>query len=201
MKFIRSIAIAGLLVLGGTSAHAAEVTVKPGDTLWEYGQHYGIPYQEIMTTNNLTSDLILIGQKLTIPEGRSVTATSINTVHSDYSQSDIDLLASLVQAEAEGESFQGKVAVAAVVLNRVESNLFPNSIRGVIYQRGQFSPVSDGSINVRANSESYNAVYAAMKGQDPTRGALFFYNPGVNHNHWSNSRTVTAVIGNHNFTM
>lgn len=202
MKIIKNIAFVGLILVGNAGAvSAAEVTVKKGDTLWDLGETYNVPYQSIMAANNLNSDLILIGQKLTIPDGSNNQGIEQKPVRFGYSQSEIDLLASLVRAEAGGEPMNGKIAVAAVVLNRVESNNFPDSIREVIYQQGQFSPVMNGSINVRGDSGSYAAVYAALKGQDPTNGALYFYNPGVVYDYWNNSRPATAIIGNHRFTM
>ncbi|QJT70460.1 lytic transglycosylase [Microcystis phage MaeS] len=201
MNFIRSLVIAGsLILLGGTATYAQQITVVKGDTLSELGVQYGVPHQEIMIANNLSSDLILIGQELTIPEGRNEAAPVNNVAHSDYSQSDIDILASLVQAEARGESITGKIAVAAVVLNRVDDTQFPDSIQGVIYQRGQFSPVSNGSIHKRADSESYVAVQKAIEGQDPTYGALYFYNPRTATISWNSTRPVTVAIGNHTFT-
>jgi N-acetylmuramoyl-L-alanine amidase len=200
MKLIRSITIAGMLLLGGTTANAATITIKEGDTLWDLGNQYSIPYQEIMIANNLNNDLIITGQELTIPEGRSEAVTVQQTAIADHSQSEIDILASLVQAEAKGESFEGKIAVAAVVLNRVDDSRFPNSIREVIYQRGQFSPVSNGSINKRADSESYDAVNQAIRGYDPTQGAVFFYNPRIAQVNWNATRPVTTIIGNHTFS-
>jgi N-acetylmuramoyl-L-alanine amidase len=199
MKLIRSITIAGMLLLGGTTANAATITIKEGDTLWDLGNQYNIPYQEIMIANNLSNSLIITGQELTIPEGRSEAVTVQQTAIADHSQSEIDILASLVQAEAKGESFEGKIAVAAVVLNRVDDSRFPNSIREVIYQRGQFSPVSNGSIYKQADSESYEAVHKAIEGYDPTRGAVFFYNPRMATSLWLNSKKTTTVIENHVF--
>jgi N-acetylmuramoyl-L-alanine amidase len=199
MKLIRSITIAGMLLLGGTTANAATITIKEGDTLWDLGNQYSIPYQEIMIANNLSNSLIITGQELTIPEGRSEVVTVQQTAIADHSQSEIDILASLVQAEAKGESFEGKVAVAAVVLNRAGDSRFPDSIRGVIFQRGQFSPVANGSINKRADSESYEAVHKAIEGYDPTRGAVFFYNPRTATSLWLNSKKTTTVIENHVF--
>jgi N-acetylmuramoyl-L-alanine amidase len=189
-----------MLLLGGTTANAATITIKEGDTLWDLGNQYSIPYQEIMIANNLNNDLIITGQELTIPEGRSEAVTVQQTAIADHSQSEIDILASLVQAEAKGESFEGKIAVAAVVLNRVDDSRFPNSIREVIYQRGQFSPVSNGSINKRADSESYDAVNQAIRGYDPTYGAVFFYNPRIAQVNWNATRPVTTIIGNHTFS-
>lgn len=112
---------------------------------------------------------------------------------------DRDLLARLVRAEAQGESFNGKVAVAEIVINRVMSPSFPNSVQAVIYQAGQFSPVSNGSINRPADDESYRAVDSARQGSNLTNGALFFYNPKVAESRWLDSRKTTASIGNHVF--
>ena len=200
MQLFKSIALAGVLIFGGTTAvQAAEITVKSGDTLWQLGRDYNVPYQEIMSANNLNSDLILVGQKLAIPEGRFDPAENKKLVSADYSQSEIDILASLVRAEARGESINGKIAVAAVVLNRVESNEFPDTIRGVIYQRGQFSPVINGSINQVADQDSYTAVYEAIAGADPSNGAIYFFNPAIASDHWIRTRPVTAIIENHKF--
>ncbi|MFS0864910.1 cell wall hydrolase [Fredinandcohnia sp. 179-A 10B2 NHS] len=117
-----------------------------------------------------------------------------------YTEAEIDLLARIVRAEALGESFEGKVAVAAVVLNRVESPKFPDTIRGVIYQRGQFSPVSNGSINKPADKESIRAAYAAMTDmRHIAKDALFFYNPDIATSRWLDSRATAVVIGNHVF--
>jgi len=120
-----------------------------------------------------------------------------------YPARDLELLARLVRAEAEGEPFAGKVAVAASVLHRVESNLYPNTIPGVVYQvvNGcyQYSPVLDGRIMKPANEEAWRAVKAALAGEDPSRGASGFYNPAKTRNRWVRSRPVTAVIGEHVF--
>ncbi|MFT4415543.1 cell wall hydrolase [Fredinandcohnia humi] len=116
------------------------------------------------------------------------------------SEADIDLLARIVRAEAQTEPFEGKVAVAAVVLNRVESPLFPDSIKEVIYQRGQFQPVSNGQINRPADDESIKAVYAALTDmRDIVGNSLFFYNPDIATSRWLDSRRTTFVIGQHVF--
>lgn len=94
-------------------------------------------------------------------------------------QFDIDLMAKVVFAESKGEPYNGKVAVASVILNRVTSPNFPNTIEGVIKQKNAFSCVKNGVINVVPNSDSYNAVEAAIKGNDPTGKALYFYNPKI----------------------
>lgn len=109
------------------------------------------------------------------------------------------LLAQLVESEAKGEPYEGKVAVAEVVLARVRSSQFPNSIEGVIYQKGQFQVVSNGSINNAPSQESINASNEALSGSNYSNGALFFYNPRIATDRWQDSLRTTAVIGNHTF--
>ena len=125
----------------------------------------------------------------------SSTSSSASTIVS----ADQKLLAKLVYAEARGESYKGQVAVAAVVLNRVASSSFPNTISGVIYQTGAFSCVSNGSINNTPNDTAIRAALDAMNGWDPTNGCLYYYNPGKTSDSWIRTRTVVTVIGNHYF--
>lgn len=127
-----------------------------------------------------------------------ITGTSNNT-SSSTSNSDLNLLARLVYAEARGEPYSGQVAVAAVVLNRVKNSSFPNSVAGVIYQRGAFSVVDDGQINLTPNQTAYSAARDAINGWDPTYGAIYYFNPNTATNGWIWSRPVTVVIGNHRF--
>jgi N-acetylmuramoyl-L-alanine amidase len=113
---------------------------------------------------------------------------------------EIDLLARLVRAEAQTESFEGKIAVACVVLNRVESKKFPDTIKEVIYARGQFQPVQNGEINKPADKESIKAVKAALSDQrNLAPGSLFFYNPAIATSRWLDTRRTTMVIGQHVF--
>lgn len=114
------------------------------------------------------------------------------------SSSDRDLLARLVRAEAGGESYEGMVAVASVVLNRVFSSKFPDTIQGVIYARNQFSPVANGSINKPASDVHYKAVDDALR-RDNTNGATFFYAPAVVDSAYMESLQTVAVIGGHHF--
>lgn len=118
----------------------------------------------------------------------------------DVSREDIIQLAYLINGEARGENFKGKVAVGAVVLNRVKSNKYPNSIREVILQKGQFSCITDGQANLYPLNSSIEAAKAAFLGYDPTHGALFFYNPKVATNvAWISERPVVTRIGSHVF--
>lgn len=126
----------------------------------------------------------------------SSSTTSANIVSADHR-----LLSKLVYAEARGEPYKGQVAVAAVVLNRVASSSFPNTISGVIYQSGAFSCVSNGSINRTPDSSAIRAARDAMNGWDPTGGCLYFYNPRGTSDRWIRTRTVKTVIGNHRFAV
>lgn len=125
-------------------------------------------------------------------------ASSSNSV-SGYSDSDVNLLARLIYAEARGESYKGQVAVGAVVLNRVKSSSFPNTISGVIYQPYAFTCVSDGQINYTPNSTAYAAAKDAMNGWDPSYGSIYYYNPNVATSSWIFSRPTVVTIGNHVF--
>ncbi len=111
----------------------------------------------------------------------------------------VELLARLVHAEARGEPYEGQVAVAAVLLNRVESPSFPNSISGVIYQPLAFESVANGQFNLPPTNENLRAARAAMNGWDPTYGSLFFWNPSKPVNRWIWSRKTVRTIGGHIF--
>ena len=117
------------------------------------------------------------------------------------SNSDLNLLAHLIFAEARGEPYAGQVGVGAVVLNRVKSSKFPNSVAGVIYQPGAFDVVSDGQINYAPNTTAINAARDALNGWDPTYGSVYYYNPKTATSKWIfNTKTVTT-IGKHVFAV
>lgn len=145
--------------------------------------------------NGLTADGI-VGTKTLAAMG--ITSSS-NSTGGTASNSDLNLLAHLVYAEARGESYTGQVAVAAVVLNRVKNSSFPNTVAGVIYQKGAFSVVSDGQINLTPNQTAISAARDALNGWDPTYGAIYYFNPNTATNGWIWSRPVTVTIGNHRF--
>jgi len=125
--------------------------------------------------------------------------SSSSNSSSSNSSTDLNLLARLVYGEARGEPYTGQVAVAAVVLNRVKSSSFPNSVAGVIYQSGAFSVVNDGQINLTPNETARKAAQDAINGWDPTYGAIYYFNPNTATNKWIWSRPVTVVIGRHRF--
>ena len=115
--------------------------------------------------------------------------------------SDVQLIARAINGEARGEPYEGQVAVGAVILNRVKSSKFPNTIAGVIYQSGAFTAVSDGQINVpiASNSTVVKAAQDALNGWDPTGGAIYYFNPNTATNKWIWSRPQIKTIGNHIF--
>lgn len=128
--------------------------------------------------------------------GMSLTAYSGS---STTSSSDLYLLAKCIYAEARGESYVGQVAVGAVILNRVKSSSFPNTISGVIYQPWAFTCVYDGQINLEPNNTAYQAARDALNGWDPTYGSIYYYNAATATSSWIFSRQTTIVIGKHTF--
>ena len=148
--------------------------------------------------NGLTVDGI-VGSKTAAVLGMNISGGAGGSSSVGASSGNLNLLARLVHGEARGEPYKGKVAVAAVVLNRVKSPSFPNTVAGVIYQSGAFDAVSDGQINLSPDSESINAARDALNGWDPTNGCLYYYNPRTATSRWMLSRPVLLRIGNHVF--
>ena len=124
---------------------------------------------------------------------------SSNNSSSSTNSNDLNLLSRLVYGEARGEPYTGQVAVAAVVLNRVKHSSFPNTIAGVIYQKGAFDVVSYGQINLTPNDTAKKAAQDALNGWDPTNGAIYYFNPSTATNKWIWSRPMTVTIGKHRF--
>lgn len=201
-------------------------TVQKGDTLFALSRRWGVSLTELMKVNGiLDPSRLMVGQVLVIPvrqQGAGKGSDS-RTERSAGSQEtsvkpgkmltvdvppgslvvtpeEIELLARLVHAEARGEPYEGMLAVAAVVVNRVKHPGFPKTIREVIYQPGQFKCVENGTINTSPDPLCVKAAKEALAGRDPTHGALFFYNPQTSTAlaFW-NTRQVVAVIGRHTF--
>ncbi len=147
--------------------------------------------------NGLTADGV-IGTRTAQALGISLSSNTSSSSQTT-SSTDLNLLARVVYGEARGEPYTGQVAVAAVVLNRVKSSSFPNTVAGVVYQSGAFDCVSDGQINLTPNQSAYNAARDALNGWDPTYGCLFYYNPRTATSKWMLSRTIKLNIGNHAF--
>ena len=144
--------------------------------------------------NGLTVDGIAGTKTL---NAMGIMSSSNNT--SSNSSSDLNLLTRIVYAEARGEIYAGQVAIAAVVLNRVRSSSFPNSIAGVIYQPGAFTAVSDGQINLTPNATARKAAQDALNGWDPTYGSIYYFNPNTATSSWIWSRPYVITIGKHRF--
>lgn len=196
MKKLKKLIVAAGLMLSFSAftltnqAEAATArNIQYGDTYWKIAKGFGVPINSLMNANNSKS--LIAGQTMTLP-------------NSIISAADKDLIARLVRAEAVGESYAGKVAVATVVLNRVfMSDDFPDTVRGVIYQISNgyyaFTPVANGQINQPADAESKRAVNEALALLGKGNGSLFFYNPNTATSNWVASRQVTVRIGNHVF--
>ena len=130
-----------------------------------------------------------------------VTANALGIYMSEQDSNDLYLLAKCIHAEARGESYVGKVAVGAVILNRVASPDFPDTIYGVIYQPWAFTAVHDGQINLEPEAASYQAATDALNGWDPTYGCLYYYNPSTASSSWIFSRQTVVTIGKHVFAI
>ena len=129
--------------------------------------------------------------------GGSTATGSLN----GFSSSEVYLLAKTIYAEGRGEPYVGQVAIGAVVLNRIRSKDFPNTISGVVYQKHAFTAVSDGQINLTPNDTAMKAARDAINGWDPTGGALYYYNPAVATSAWIFDRQTVTVIGKHIFAI
>ncbi|MBP5651564.1 MAG: spore cortex-lytic enzyme [Clostridia bacterium] len=127
------------------------------------------------------------------------TAEALGIYMSKQENYDLYLLAKCIHAEARGESYLGKVAVGAVILNRVASADFPNTVYGVIYQPWAFTCTEDGQINLEPDRASYQAAQDALNGWDPTYGCIYYYNPKTATSSWIWSREVVTTIGDHVF--
>lgn len=160
-----------------------------------YGQGTRSAVIAFQKANGLTADGI-VGAKTAKALG-----ITLNTQQVSQSSSDLYLLAKTVYAEARGEPYEGQVAVAAVILNRVESPDFPNTIAEVIYQPWAFTAVHDGQINLEPNETAYSAARDAMNGWDPTYGCLYYYNASTATSEWIFTRTTVVTIGKHVFAI
>lgn len=163
-----------------------------------YGSQTVKAVKYFQSKNGLAVDGI-VGAKTAAALGMTLSGSSSGSSSGSYSSSDEYLLAKCVYAEARGEPYVGQVAVAAVVLNRVRSASFPNTIAGVIYQPWAFTCVNDGQINLSPDNNAIKAAKDALNGWDPTNGCLYYYNPATATSSWIWSRPVMLSIGKHNF--
>jgi N-acetylmuramoyl-L-alanine amidase len=192
---------------------SATHVVKSGDSIYYIAQKYGVTTESLLQANYLSNSSVLYpGQKLIIPTAAGSSSSNNNnnsssngTVYGKFAinQSDLELFARLVSAEASGESLVGQVAVAATILHRLTDSRYPKTIAEIVYQvvdgYYQFSPILDGRINETATVSAYQAIRQAIAGWDPSNGAIGFYNPDKTTSQWVRSQTVTTTIGNHVF--
>ncbi len=190
--------------------------VKSKDTLYKLAQANHTSVEKIMSANGLTATRIYVGQKLYIPNlaakkstttsnttstTASTTATkTVTSSSSNFTDDEIYMIAKMIYGEARGESYLGQVAVGAVIVNRVYSSLFPDTVAGVLFQKSQFTAYSDGQYFLTPNDTAINAAKEAVAGVDPTGGCLFYWNPvKAPNNAFLNAKTILATIGDHVF--
>lgn len=163
-----------------------------------YGSQTVAAVKAFQEKNNLTVDGIAGAETL---NAMGITSSSLSSSNSSTSSSstDVDLIARAIYGEARGEPYAGQVAVGAVILNRVKSSSFPNTVAGVVYQSGAFDAVSDGQINLTPDSTAIKAAQDAVNGWDPSYGAIYYFNPSTATNKWIWSRELTITIGKHRF--
>ena len=162
-----------------------------------YGSQTQAAVKSFQKKNGLTVDGIA-GPKTLAAMGITSSSSSSSSSSSN-SSNDVNLIAKAIYGEARGEPYAGQVAVGAVILNRVKSSSFPNTIAGVIYQSGAFDAVSDGQINLTPDSTAKKAAQDAVNGWDPSYGAIYYFNPSTATNKWIWSRPLTVTIGKHRF--
>ena len=208
-----------MLTLGMRTAYAAVYWGSRGEQVrqvqqklrqWDYydGEIDGIfgqaTYEAVVRfqrKNGLTPDGVVGTQTLSALGISSAGTAAASAGTSTSYAGEVELLARLIHGEARGEPYVGMVAVGAVVLNRVKSSKFPNTIAGVIYQAGAFDAVSDGQINLTPNEQSRRAARDALNGWDPTGGCLYYYNPSTATSKWIWTREVRLNIGEHSFAV
>lgn len=162
-----------------------------------YGSLTVSAVKKFQQKNGLTVDGIA-GPKTLAAMGIT-SSNSSSSSSSSSNSSDVNLLARVIYGEARGEPYAGQVAVGAVILNRVKSSQFPNTIAGVVYQSGAFDAVSDGQVNLTPDSTAKKAAQDALNGWDPSYGAIYYFNPNTATNKWIWSRPLTVTIGKHRF--
>lgn len=178
--------------------------VKPGETLSTIAEKFNTTVWKIKINNNLVTDVLYVGEKLKIPQSgpkrySTYRSNPVTRYRINVNDEELDLLARAVYSEARGESYKGQVAVAAVVINRVQHPRFPNNVKAAIFEPWAFTAVHDGQFWLQPDQEAYKAARDALKGWDPSGGATFYYNPAKVTSNWIYSRPIITKIGNHYF--
>lgn len=161
-----------------------------------YGSKTVSAVKKFQQKNGLTVDGIAGSKTLS---AMGITSSSSGATSSASNQNDVNLLSKVIYSEARGEPYKGQVAVGAVVLNRVSSSSFPNTLAGVVYQSGAFDAVSDGQINLTPDETARKAAQDAINGWDPTSGCIYYFNPSTATSKWIWSRPQVITIGKHIF--
>lgn len=186
-----------------SSLNTSTYVVKGGDSLWTISLKFGTTVDNLKAINNLHVDTIFPGQVLKVG-GKGYASVQNGAALTEAENPDLYWLSRIIEAEASGEPYPGKVAVGSVILNRAASSDFPDTVKGVIfeYYKGipQFSPVADGTIYNNPSQDSINAAEDALAGIRPVQNATFFFNPDKSSGTWIvNSKTYVTRIGNHVF--
>lgn len=163
-----------------------------------FGSETEAAVKRFQSKNGLSADGIC-GVKTLAAMGLSSLSASAHSTSAN--NGDVYLLARIISAEARGESYRGQVAVGAVVMNRVRSSKFPNTLAGVIYQKGAFTAVDDGQFDKPIADSAYRAAREVLAGADPTGGCLYYYNPATATSSWIFSLPTKMTIGKHRFSM
>lgn len=202
---------------GFAATACAVMVLLAGYRLWSYDQPGGRPSLNLPRIDEVLEEMNVWKERWNMEaRGGEVQAVQGSpgkenrghapaNIHSSnplgLSEQDLKLMANAVYGEARGEPYEGQVAVAAVILNRVESEAFPNTVSGVIFQPGAFTAVSDGQIWLPPNEQALKAVRDAVNGWDPTGGCLYYFNPETATSEWIWSRPQVKTIGKHIFCM
>lgn len=197
-------AVPGQAAAAGASDGGFLYTVRWGDSLWNLSQRFGTTVTSLRQANSRWHDNLYAGEVLWVPTAGAVTdgngsGTGWSGGSVTASNDEVTLLARLINAEGRGEPYEGQVAVGAVVLNRVQSRLFPNTVSGVIHEPGQFEPASNGQLWLQPSSTALQAARDALGGWDPAGGALYFFNPAKSSSSFLWSHPILRIIGNHYF--
>lgn len=199
--FFRNNDVIALSKIGSTGNEVRQIQTKlkrwgyyNGNVDGVYGSQTAAAVKYFQRKNGLSVDGIAGKNTL-----NAMGITSSSSTSSSSNSSNANLLAHLIYAEARGEPYAGQVAVAAVVLNRVKNSSFPNTVAGVIYQSGAFTPVQNGQINLEPNDSAKKAAQDALNGWDPSYGSIYYFNPSTATNKWIWSRPLVVTIGKHRF--
>ncbi|MDI9449731.1 MAG: cell wall hydrolase [Limnochordia bacterium] len=170
--------------------------VVKGDSLYEIARFFGTIVAALMEINELKTTTIRVNQVLLVPDN----GAKEYPVGLWLTDQEVQWIAQMIHAEARGEPYLGQVAVGAVIINRVKSPKFPNTVKDVLFQDGAFQPIRNGTFYQAASEQAYRAALEALNGHDPTNGALFFFNPSISKDRFMHSRTPAITIGQHRFT-